>query len=267
MKASQFIAVFSAALLATFVGAPSVLGDTFNVSNVVQFRNALISAADNGESDIINVAAGTYDIDATLSYWSSEPYSLTIIGAGSETTILDGGRARRILFIETTSELGNVEVRALTFRNEGTAGNGGGIFIETSSGAIILNYCEMIDDSSFVLGGGACLVSNDGHVSVLNCTFLRNKSADSGGLNAASSYGDVTLINTVFEENTAFGNETIYGDDGGAHMLYTEGGGSMTIRGCSYIGNYSEDGGACFVRANVSATIKNHEEPFLRQFR
>jgi hypothetical protein len=292
MKPSQPIPVLVFVLFALIFIVSSIFGEVFNVSNVVQFRNALITSADNSENDVINVAAGVYNIDATLSYWSSEPYSLTIIGAGADLTILDGGRARRILSLETTSAVGNVEIRAMTFRNGVTDGNGGGLLVETSSAAITLSHCEMIDDSSFILGGGACLVSNDGHITVSECVFLRNKSAGSGGLNAASSYGDVTLVNTVFEDNTAFGNETIYGDDGGAHMLYTEGGGSITIRGCSYIRNYSEDGGggaftyslgdgtlitvdsnyfsqnyaeldggACFVRANVSATInitRNH---------
>ncbi len=43
-------------------------GATFNVTDVSSFQAALTTAGANGEADIINVAAGIYNIATPLSY-------------------------------------------------------------------------------------------------------------------------------------------------------------------------------------------------------
>ena len=258
----------------------------FNVTDIPEFGAALATSSANGESDTINVSAGLFNIPATLSYYSAESYSLSIIGAGADLTILDGGRARRILGLTSNGSAGDVAIIGIRFQNGVSDDNGAGLHIETESAKIEIQNCIFADDSSDVLGGGINLVSNSGNIAVSNCEFYRNKAEGAGGLNAGTASGNITLTNNLFEENEAYGNETIYADDGGAHMLYTEGGGTLAIRGCTYIGNISEDGGggafsysngagttieidsnffyenyaeldgaACFVRLNVGGTV------------
>ena len=270
---------------------------TFEVHNVSEFQTALNTAAANGESDSIYVVAGTYNIAATLTFNSSENYAVTIAGAGIGGTILDGQLAQQPLNMLTTGSSGNVTIFGMTFRNGVSSGNGGGLFVETSYGAIAVSNCEFNDDSADVMGGGASLVSNEGIVSIFNCAFRRNEAEGAGGLNAATTTGNVALTNSLFEDNIALGNETFYGDDGAGHILYTEGGGTLLIRGCTYNRNMGEDGGGgafaysngtgttitidsnfcnnnyaeldgagCFVRVNVSGTVNITRNHFFENF-
>ncbi len=89
-------------------------GATFNVTDVSSFQAALTTAGANGEADIINVAAGIYNIATPLSYGGE--YSLSIIGAGANSTILDGGRSVQIMNIDSSAE-GDIFVTGFTFRN------------------------------------------------------------------------------------------------------------------------------------------------------
>jgi len=276
--------------------APLMWGAVFNVSTVGEFQTALTTAATNGASDTINVAAGTYNVVTTLDFMSSEDYTLAILGAGAATTIFDGGDAHQILTALSNGATASVTIAGMTFRNGASSGPGGGLHIETSYADIVLRDCVFADDSADGLGGGADLVSNTGDLFISECTFSRNKAEGAGGLNAGTQ-GNSLLTNSVFEENVAIGNETFYGDDGGAHMLYTEGGGSITVIGCSYEANISEDGGAgafaysngtgttieidsnyfhanlaeldgagCFIRINVSGTVNMFGNHFVENF-
>ncbi|MFH0729950.1 MAG: hypothetical protein V2B19_26865 [Pseudomonadota bacterium] len=58
--------------------------ETFTVSSPVEFQNALSSAAANAQNDVIQVAAGTYNLSSTLIFDSSENFSLTISGADDD---------------------------------------------------------------------------------------------------------------------------------------------------------------------------------------
>ena len=50
---------------------------TFSIGagDVAGFQSALTAAATNGEDDVINVSAGTYDLSSTLTYETSQAYS------------------------------------------------------------------------------------------------------------------------------------------------------------------------------------------------
>ena len=88
MKARLLFLVFLVAFLATNVA----FGETFNVTNLEEFQDALTTAESNGEDDIINVAEGTYNITSTLNYSTNDGdsgHTLTIQGAGVDKTILE----------------------------------------------------------------------------------------------------------------------------------------------------------------------------------
>ena len=65
--------------------------NVFDVIDVQGFQDALTDAQSNGQDDTINVAAGVYDLDATLEYATDENFALTIAGDIGGSTILDGG--------------------------------------------------------------------------------------------------------------------------------------------------------------------------------
>ena len=83
MKARLLFLIFLVALLATNV----VFGETFNVTSPEEFQSALTIAESNGEDDVINVAAGIYNITSTLTYSTNNGdsgHTLTIQGAGAD---------------------------------------------------------------------------------------------------------------------------------------------------------------------------------------
>jgi len=104
MKARLLFLVFLVAFLASNVA----FGETFNVTSPEEFQSALTIAESNGEDDVINVAAGTYNITSTLHYSSyngDSGHKLTIQGAGADQTVLNGGGSVQILDIKLQTEV------------------------------------------------------------------------------------------------------------------------------------------------------------------
>ena len=95
-------------LLTLLVLPPSGWAGSFTVTDAPEFQEALDTTAVNSQNDTINVTAGTYNVTTALTCWSSEDYSLTIIGAGVGSTILDGGNSTQILNLETTDSPMNI---------------------------------------------------------------------------------------------------------------------------------------------------------------
>jgi len=94
-----------------------VYAENFDVSNPAEFQAALNSASANGEADVINVASGTYNIIATLNYYSVEDYTISVIGASAANTILDGADVNKLLSMETTSPNADISISNIRFTN------------------------------------------------------------------------------------------------------------------------------------------------------
>jgi hypothetical protein len=80
---------------------PGSFAATFNVASSEQLRDALTTAAINGQADTINRAPGTYSIEGTIPIVAGENFPLTIAEAGTGITIFEGavlcwGRTDRI---------------------------------------------------------------------------------------------------------------------------------------------------------------------------
>ena len=120
MKRYYFLIFFFALLMMGNVDAA-----TFPVSNQTEFQAALTAAQTNGQDDIINVSAGTMILTAALSYFPAvtENYTLTIQGAGSGLTILDGNFLFCPMVLNTTGvttpddDNAHLAVSGITFRN------------------------------------------------------------------------------------------------------------------------------------------------------
>jgi len=245
-KVTRGLIAFFAAVL---VSLPSIVcAAVFPVSDVTGFRNALVSATQNSEDDTINVAAGTYDLSAGALYYSpgdtgsgfgSDNHALTIQGAGTGATILDGGDATQNLVLDTTliSDSGaHITVRGITAQNART---GPSLSVRTNAASITVREAEFKDNTSGY-GAGAYLRTLTGAVTIASCIFTNN-AADTGaggGLMVDTSNTPVLLTNSIFNNNWA-------DEDGGGAYLYTLNN-TITATNNTFTNNYARDRGAGF---------------------
>ncbi len=193
------IRLFIVALAAVVGSAASAA--TFDVSNPTEFQNALTTAQNNRDDDVINVLDGTYNVNAlgTLTYIADplESFSLSIYGADSTFVILDGGAQVPILRIDMTAlsamDAPMIEITNMTFQNgyaSGTQVNGGAISI-----VVLESLWTSIEGSEFYFNRA----DGDGGAIYLDGIFTE-------GLN---------LVDLTIQQNEAFGIASGRRGDGG----------------------------------------------------
>ena len=246
MKSRLLFLVFLVAFLATNVA----FGETFNVTNLEEFQDALTTAESNGEDDIINVAEGTYNINITspLNYSTNDGdsgHTLTIQGAGVDKTILEGGRLR----IDTDEDWNggdrgaDVTIEGMTFKNRRGYIHGTHINVK-------------IKECTFSTGGGIEVRLDSGTITVTNNIFSGNSSVWGGGITTyLRSEGTITITNNIFSGNSA--------DQGGGLWVYLTSG-TLTITNNTFSGNLaSQDGGGVCARLYYdSATLNIYNNIF-----
>lgn len=195
--------LFIVALAAVWASAVSAA--TVDVSDPAEFQNALTTAQANGEDDVINVLAGTYNVNAlgTLTYTANptEAFSISILGADSTLVILDGGAQVPILRIDTTAvslgEMIGIEVTNMTFQNGNATGsevNGGALSIEVLDAVM-----ASVTGSEFYYN----LADGDGGAIYIDGLFME-------GLN---------LTDLTIQQNEAFGVAAGRNGDGGGAAI------------------------------------------------
>ena len=204
-------------LLASCAFSPALHAATFNVATPAEFQAALTSAAGNGENDLIQVAAGTYNLTTTLTYSQVEASgsSLSIVGANAATTILDGQNSLQIMSIESR---GSVDISELTFQRGDASAAGDH-------------------------GGGLELRVQAGDINVSSCRFLGNRSQDDGGglyaRTTNNESGNVEISNVIFENNRALAA----GSDGGGAHLAAPTSRRVSVRESTFTANSAPDNG------------------------
>jgi|GEM_PF-2804644 len=216
---------YIAALAAVAASAASAA--TFDVSNPTEFQNALTTAQANVQDDVINVQAGTYNVNAlgTLTYTAdlAESFSISILGADSTTTILEGGAQVPILRIDTTavssgSTVG-IEVTNMTFQNGyamGTEVNGGALAIEVleaisasiTGSEFYFNRADGDGGAIYIEGNYLELLSLDDLTIQQNEAFgtADGRNGDGGGAAIRATWPSYVFINNIdFFENEAAG--------------------------------------------------------------
>ena len=163
--------------IVSFVLSATTYGAVFNVTNPTEFQDALNTAASNSGNDTINVAAGNYAITATLTYNAAQNDTLSIIGTGAGSTILDGGSSVQILNINTTGlasdDLADISISGISIKNgHSSTGEGGGLYIRTNHAKITIQNSGFSDNTAATWwsGGGAYVVSNYDTVTLSNNT-------------------------------------------------------------------------------------------------
>jgi hypothetical protein len=168
-------------------------------------QNAINSAEGgsyNGDDVTIDVAAGTYDENDTVA--ASSLNSLTILGAGSSTSAVNGGASSNVFIVDN----GSVGIDALTLTNGSNSDNaqgGGGV---DNFGTLTLSN-DVLSGDDAINGGG---LLNWGDVSLSNDTFTNDNGSFGGG--GVYNNGSVTLDDDTFTNDTA-------GDFGGGIANYS----------------------------------------------
>jgi len=172
------LAIFSAVLV---VISPPALAALHSVNSADALQNALTISAANGEDDTITISAGSYVISQELTYnaATSEDYSIAIVGAGAEQTIINGS--------------GMIS---------------GGKFFKINAGFTGVNANIQIKDLTVERGLDGSYLKTNGNVSIENSVFSTNASVSSAILYIDVREADspnVTISNSRFEFNNAQG--------------------------------------------------------------
>lgn len=152
--------------------------------------------------------------------------SVTIIGTGKSTTILDGNATDRVFHIIGKY---NVNISYLTIRNGNTTETGGGGGIYNYQGSLNLFQVMFSSNVASNTGGG---LSNNGAVILRETSFIGNSAKYGGG---AYNSNNITIANSTFSNNTA--SRT----GGGLHN-----GGFATLNNTTVSVNISPGGGGVF---------------------
>ena len=245
MRGRPFFLVF----LIVFFTINVVFGESFYVTNPDEFQNALTIADSNEEDDVINVAAATYNITSTLTYFTNDGdsgHKLTIHGAGADKTVLDGGGSVQILYINTDPDCnhddgGDVTIEGMAFKN-----GYGGVAVRGNSINITIKECIFSENSGY--HGGVHAYSYTGTVTITNNTFSKNSAIlAGGGVDVTSRHSTITIRNNAFLKNLAGLS------DGGGVQAWSESG-TIIIANNTFSGNSGRVGGG--VSAEVdSGTI------------
>jgi hypothetical protein len=222
MKRAFLIAVLISLVISAGGGQAATV--TVTVDNEGDFQDELNNAAAVNDLDdwVINVAAVTIDLTATLTYFGAEDKALTIQGAGIGSTILDGG-GKQILIITNPANDDNapITITGITFQNGDVVGSGGGINAVTADADITISDCAFINNHADFDGGGAWPVTGgSGNVTVTNNVFSNNSSdLDGGGLwvTVGPSASSIIITNNTFYGNTA--GTVANGNGGGGYAF------------------------------------------------
>ncbi len=233
--------------------------DTFYVTTSDDFRTALDSADENGESDTITLEAGTYVASPDAFQYdendSEEGYSITIIGSGD--VILDGGGASQVLNCYS-SYLTDITLQNLTIQSGDANGHGGGAYIWIQEGNINVVECSFKDnESTNDYGGGlyAWIDACGSTINILSCDFTGNSASglngEGGGLYAwIDDDGYITEYydydgNTINISGCDFTDNSTSGSGGG---LNAEAYGDINVENTSFSGNScTDDGGGAYI--------------------
>ena len=201
-------------------------------------RGATLAANALSEASTISVPAGTYVLsrpssatyriqgNPTLFTSTQVPLCLsgrvTIIGDGAATTVLDGNKLDRVLFVSADAI---ARIKGVTIRNGlqngfsfGVVGGGGGI---NNHGELTVTETAVIDNAADAFGGG---LYNAGTLTVLRSTISGNTQP----LNAGEGGGIFNYVEAVL----AVTDSTVSGNTAGAN-----GGGISSFQGTVTISN------------------------------
>lgn len=218
-----------------------------------------LTIAGKGEE---NGATGDLDIQGTI----------TIVGAGSSSTIVDGGGLDRVFDVAAS---GDATISGVTIRN-GSADVGGGV---RNSGTLTLQRVTVTANTATNQGGGLFNTST-GTLTIADSIVSANTATNYGGGVGNDAGGTLTVLRSLVTANTAqqgaggvgtagtagLTNATIVantvtqgsvytnGDGGGVLVI---GAGKLTLLNDTITGNTATRGAGVVAESGTTATAKN----------
>jgi len=190
-----------------------------------------ISLASSG--DTIGVGPATYTENLTIAI------SLTLIGSGASTTVIDGRHGGVVV---TVNPKAKVSLSKFTIRN-GYAYISGGIY---NIGTLRINQCSIVRNTAYSVQGFAGIgggITNGGTLTINNSTLSGNSAPFRGG--GIYNFGALTISNTTISGNAS--------DFGGA--TYTQG--NLTINNSTLSGNSTGSRGRAIETSGAIVTFQN----------
>ena len=186
------------------------------------------AAAYTGDDVIIDVAAGTYFENDSLSVSSLS--SLTIAGAGASSTVVNGGSLSSVITINS----GTVIISGLTVENGYVNSAGGGIH---NFGTTTVTNSVITGNTATGNGANGAGLYNDGSLSVSDSTVSGNSGGAGAGIYNFS--GQLSVSDSTISGNTTSLN--------GGGVSNASPGATATITDSTFSGNSAAVGGALYV--------------------
>lgn len=242
----------SASALIVDTTTDTVDGTTTSVANLVankgadgkiSLREAIIATNNTAGHDGVFLSAETYtlsiagkgeDFAATGELNLRE--SLSLIGAGAGSTIIDGADLDRIF---QTYSGNDYFLQGLTIQNASLFSDGGAL---TAAGTVTIADSVFQDNEATNVAQGGAIRSN-GTLNLDTVRFTNNTAADRAG--ALYSTGDTFIVNSLFENNSAAGDGGAIWHDGASPLLELI---NVTMSGNSANG----EGGAIYASDDVN---------------
>ena len=242
---------------------PKTIVAFFLLINAVTFatEQQVNSTADSGSGSLRMAIANANDgdnITFSLSFpaiitLTSGPVtldkSLTVSGSGNPKNIVIDGNSSNSIFVQTSS--GNddiITVSGVTFSNSGNSA-----FLQdvaSSGNEFTISNCLFINNTS--LGnGGAILADGNSVNSLIDCSFISNKTTVTGmDGGAIENQGYLKIYGCTFAGNYS-------ADDGGAIVTDDDhNSGALDIINCTFSGNAANDrGAAIYIKPATNANV------------
>ena len=218
-----------------------------------------------GSGDTIYIDAGTYAESLSLNN-----ITLTLTGAGADTTVIDGGGTGRVVYVGSTAA---VTITGVTIRNGYQAiGNGGGIYCYDAT--LTLEDAIVRDNSAGASYDGGGLYAEASTVALRATQVLSNTANDGGGIAVLAStltLADSTVAHNIagqggggiqsFSSATSLSHSTLYSNttDYGGGIYQIGAGATLAITGSLIAENVAErEGGGLGIMDDGSwVTIEN----------
>ncbi len=237
---------------------------------------AAIQAADNlGGASSISLGAGTFkltiaavatgnhnddpatgDLDIDQLNGAGSVPAITIAGAGTEATTIDGNGVDRLFAVHTPAATpSSLSISDITVKggsqpgsgasaNSASPGYGGAI---DSSGILAINHSILTANSSGQQGG-AIYQGGSGSLTITNSTLQGNTSTVAGGGLVSAATAAVTLVNDTFDGN--------YAGAGGGIVYFTQPTPGSKMEHVTIAHNSAGNGGGIY-GPSYAVTIEN----------
>jgi hypothetical protein len=208
----------------------------------------------NTQAVTINIPAGHYTLTSgELTFGDTGGANITLSGAGSASTVIDGNHASRVLDIDSSS-IGGVTASlsglTVTGGSDSTWGGGGisaGAGNSVPTDALSLTDVVVSGNASDVAaptatdqpGGG--LFFQGGALTITNSTFTGNTSNSSIGsgvfFQGINNSDSLTVTNSTFSGNSTANSAASTTTDGGALATIAAAGATVTVTNSRFTGN------------------------------